>query len=110
MTQLDAIHKGQLLEDEFFHLLDQDLRAKLRESMEREEAKRQLTALVYRGFQFGGTCLGPQEEAAMRLMTFVKSAAVDAKVLPPMTAEQIFNSGRSEDELVIYKVDKAARI
>ena len=49
MTQLDAIHKGQLLEDEFFHVLDQELRAKLRESMEREEAKQQLSAAT--GFQ-----------------------------------------------------------
>jgi hypothetical protein len=44
MLETDAIRKGQLLEDEFFHLLDQELRAQLRESVKREELKKQLAA------------------------------------------------------------------
>ncbi len=43
MTDNDALHeRGRALEDEFFYRVDEQLRAKLRESMQREEAKAQL--------------------------------------------------------------------
>jgi len=43
MTDSDALHdRGRALEDEFFHRVDEQLRAKLRASMQKEEAKAQL--------------------------------------------------------------------
>ena len=50
MFEHDTIReRGQALEDEFFHRVDEQLRTKLRESMEREEARAQLSAVT--GFQ-----------------------------------------------------------
>ena len=43
MYDHDAIHdRGRALEDEFFHRVDEQLRTKLRESMEREKKREQL--------------------------------------------------------------------
>lgn len=87
MSENDAIRKGQLLEDEFFHLLDQDLRAQLRESMEREKLRTQLAAatgfrsqqlldhLVDRGFE-------PATIAALALVPAVFVAWADGWVSP----------------------------
>ena len=45
MFDTDALHRrGQALEDEFFHRVDEKLRAELRESMERKSAREQLSA------------------------------------------------------------------
>jgi hypothetical protein len=50
MFDKDAIHqRGQALEDEFFHRVDEKLRANLRESIEREKAREQLSGAT--GFQ-----------------------------------------------------------
>ena len=50
MFEHDPIHeRGQALEDEFFHRVDEKLRQELRESMEREKAREQLSAAT--GFQ-----------------------------------------------------------
>lgn len=50
MFDADAIHdRGRALEDEFFHRVDEALLANLRESMEREEAIKQLKEAT--GFQ-----------------------------------------------------------
>jgi tellurite resistance protein len=50
MFESDAIHqRGQALEDEFFHRVDEKLKADLRRSMEREKAREQLSAAT--GFQ-----------------------------------------------------------
>jgi len=50
MFETDALHRrGQALEDEFFHRVDEKLRAELRESMERSEQRTQLSAAT--GFQ-----------------------------------------------------------
>lgn len=44
MFDNDAFHKrGQAIEDEFFHRVDEQLREQLREKMEREDASKQLT-------------------------------------------------------------------
>jgi hypothetical protein len=45
MFDHDAIHdRGRALEDEFFHRVDEELRKKLRETMERETKREQLLA------------------------------------------------------------------
>jgi tellurite resistance protein len=50
MFDIDALHqRGQALEDEFFHRVDEKLRADLRRSMEREKARQHLAAAT--GFQ-----------------------------------------------------------
>lgn len=50
MFDHDAIHdRGRALEDEFFHRVDEQLREKLRSSMERETQRAQLVAAT--GFQ-----------------------------------------------------------
>ena len=50
MHDTDALHqRGQALEDEFFHRVDEKLRLELRESMEREKSREQLSAAT--GFE-----------------------------------------------------------
>jgi hypothetical protein len=45
MHDTDALHqRGQALEDEFFHRVDEKLRVELREAMEREKSREQLSA------------------------------------------------------------------
>lgn len=86
MFEKDALHKrGQALEDEFFHRVDEELRARLRESMEREKEKQQLSKatgfkdddllehLIEGGFQSATV-------AAMALVPAVFVAWADGKV------------------------------
>ena len=88
MSEPDAIRKGQLLEDEFFHRLDQDLRAQLRRTMERDALLKQLAAatglknprlldrLADRGFEVATV-------AALALVPTVLVAWADGWVSPP---------------------------
>lgn len=88
MFDHDAIHdRGRALEDEFFHRVDEQLRKKLRESMEREKQREQLTAatglkdqelldhLLDGGFQ-------PASVAALVLVPAVFVAWADGSVTP----------------------------
>jgi len=88
MFEHDAIHdRGRALEDEFFHRVDEQLREKLRESMEREDLRAQLIAatgfkddelldhLLDGGFQ-------PASVAALALVPLVFVAWADGSVSP----------------------------
>lgn len=88
MSDTDALHKrGQALEDEFFHRVDEKLRADLRESMRRELMREQLSSatgfrdsvlldhLVDAGFE--GTSL-----TALALVPAVFVAWADGSVTP----------------------------
>ncbi len=47
MADMDALHqRGRALEDEFFHRVDEKLRAELRRKMQREEERTQLAAVT----------------------------------------------------------------
>ncbi len=86
MFDHDAIHdRGKALEDEFFYRVDEQLRQKLRESMEREEQRKQLIAAT--GFQDeelldhlldGG--FQPTSVAALALVPAVFTAWADGSV------------------------------
>lgn len=88
MFEPDAIHKrGQALADEFFHRVDEELRAQLRESMIREKEKERLAAatgfendelldhLLDAGFQSATV-------AALALVPAVLVAWADGEVTP----------------------------
>ncbi len=88
MFEKDAFQqRGQALEDEFFHRVDEKLRAQLREKMQREEAKQQLATvthftsdalldhLVEAGFE-------PASLAALALAPTVMVAWADGEVTP----------------------------
>jgi tellurite resistance protein len=88
MFDQDALHKrGQALEDEFFHRVDEELRARLRESMAREKDKQKLVLatgfkdealldhLLDAGFQSATV-------AALALVPAVFVAWADGKVTP----------------------------
>ena len=88
MFDHDAIHdRGRAMEDEFFHRVDEELRKKLRESMEREEKRQQLISAT--GFQDeelvdllldGG--FEPATVAALVLIPAVFVAWADGSVTP----------------------------
>ena len=88
MNDHDAIHdRGRALEDEFFHRVDEQLKQKLRESMEREQHREQLIAAT--GFQDnelldhlldGG--FQPASVAALALVPAVFIAWADGSVTP----------------------------
>mgnify|MGYP001813284008 FL=1 len=88
MFDHDAIHdRGRAMEDEFFHRVDEELRKKLRESMEREEKREQLVSAT--GFQDmelvdhlldGG--FEPATVAALVLIPAVFVAWADGSVTP----------------------------
>jgi hypothetical protein len=88
MVESDALHKrGQALEDEFFHRVDEKLRKQLRESMAREKERQQLADVT--GFEDqalldhlldGG--FQPATVAALALVPAVFVAWADGKVTP----------------------------
>lgn len=88
MFDTDALHKrGQALEDEFFHRVDEELRAQLRESMEREKDKQKLSAAT--GFEDDGLLdhlleggFQSATVAALALVPAVFVAWADGKVTP----------------------------
>ncbi len=88
MFDTDALHKrGQALEDEFFHRVDEELRARLRESMAREKDKQKLAAAT--GFEDEGLLdhlldggFQSATVAALALVPAVFVAWADGKVTP----------------------------
>jgi hypothetical protein len=88
MFDHDAIHdRGRALEDEFFHRVDEQLRQKLRESMEREELREQLIAST--GFKdkelvdhLLDAGFAPATVAALVLVPAVFVAWADGSVTP----------------------------
>lgn len=88
MFETDALHRrGQALEDEFFHRVDEQLKEKLRQSMEHEKLREQLSAatgftdetlldhLIEGGFQ-------PTTLTALALVPAVFIAWADGSVTP----------------------------
>jgi tellurite resistance protein len=86
MFEKDAIHqRGQALEDEFFHRVDEKLRQELRAQLQREEARARLTAMTgFEGCQLLDHLIdagfSPSSLAALALLPAVFVAWADGDV------------------------------
>jgi tellurite resistance protein len=88
MYEVDAFRRrGQALEDEFFHRVDEELRAKLRETIKRDESKKRLAAAT--GFNDDSLLNHLVDEkfeastiAALALIPIVWVAWADGKITP----------------------------